>query len=38
MVCPEGDYTTYEDANAVDLTYAGIGGLEYAKCPYCFLV
>ncbi len=36
MVCPEGDYTTYEDADAADLTYAGIGGFEYAKCPYRF--
>lgn len=36
MVCPEGDYTTYEDADAVDLTYCGIGGLDYAKCPYRF--
>ena len=36
MICPEGDYSTYADADAVDLTYAGIGGLEYAKCPYRF--
>ena len=36
IVCPEGDYTTYEDADAVDLTYCGIGGLDYAKCPYRF--
>lgn len=36
MVCPEGDYTTYEDADAVDLTYCGFGGLDYAKCPYRF--
>ncbi len=36
MVCPEGDYTTYADADAVDLTYCGFGGLEYARCPYRF--
>ena len=36
MVCPEGDYSTYEDADAVDLTYCGIGGFDYAKCPYRF--
>ena len=36
MVCPEGDYKTYEDADAVDLTYAVIGGPEYSKCPYRF--
>ncbi len=34
-VCPEGDYTTYADADAVDLTYCGIGG-NPAKCPYRF--
>ncbi len=38
MVCPEGDYITYEDADAVDLTYSVIGGLEYAKCPYRFAI
>lgn len=32
MICPEGDYSTYDDADAVDLTYAGIG----EKCPYKF--
>lgn len=32
MVCPEGNYTTYEEADAVDLTYCGIG----EKCPYRF--
>ena len=36
MVCPEGDYTTYEEANAVDFTYCGFGGLDYARCPYRF--
>lgn len=36
MVCPEGDYTTYEEADAVDLTYCGFGGLDYARCPYRF--
>ncbi len=32
MVCPEGNYTTYEEADAVDLTYAGFN----EKCPYVF--
>lgn len=32
MVCPEGNYTTYEEADAVDLTYCDIG----EKCPYRF--
>ncbi len=32
MICPEGDYTTYEDADAVDYTYSGI----VEKCPYKF--
>ncbi len=36
FICPEGDYTTYEEADAVDLSYAGIGGFEYSKCPYRF--
>ncbi len=36
MVCPEGDYTTYKDADAADLTYCGFGGLDYATCPYRF--
>ena len=36
FVCPEGDYTTYADADAVNLTYCGIGGVDYAKCPYRF--
>lgn len=32
MICPQGDYSTYEEAYAVSLTYAGIG----EKCPYKF--
>ena len=32
MICPEGDYTTYEEADAADFTYSGIG----EKCPYKF--
>ncbi len=36
FVCPEGDYTTYGEADAVDLTYCGYGGVEYATCPYRF--
>lgn len=32
MVCPEGNYTTYDEADAVDLTYCGIG----ERCPYRF--
>ncbi len=36
MVCPEGDYTTYEEADAVDLAYCSYDGLDYARCPYRF--
>ncbi len=32
MVCPEGDYATYADADAADITYCGIGD----RCPYRF--
>ncbi len=32
MVCPEGDYATYADADAADITYCGIGN----RCPYRF--
>ncbi len=32
MICPEGDYVTYEEADAVDLTYSEIA----EKCPYKF--
>ena len=36
MVCPEGDYATYEEADAVDLTYTGIGVFAHRSCPYRF--
>ena len=36
MVCPEGDYTTYEEADAVDLTSTGIGVFAHRSCPYRF--
>lgn len=34
MVCPEGDYKTYADADAVNLSYAGVS----EKCPYKFAI
>ena len=32
MICPEGEYATYEEAGAVDFTYSDI----QEKCPYKF--